>query len=69
MSKRRWRSTRDRPPKVGREILGWYGKGMEFLVVELDEDGRYYDDTGGEFDAPLLWMKIPKLPESAGGGS
>jgi len=69
MSKRRWKTPRERTPEVGRTVLGWYGEGVGHLAVERADDGNCYDDTGGEWRAPLLWTKIPELPESAGGGS
>ena len=62
MKKSRWRLSSEREPKVGRLILGWYPKGVGMIVVERVGNGKYYDDTGGEWGPPPLWLKVAPLP-------
>jgi hypothetical protein len=62
MSKRKWTPTCWRRPKLGRDVLGWYGD-VGYVVVAREDDGRYYDDTGGEFGPPTHWFKLPKPPK------
>lgn len=57
----RWIETKVKRPKLGRGVAAWYGPNSGATVVTRYEDGRYFDDCGGDCGVPKRWARIPRL--------